>query len=160
MNRSKDLVILFKAYMARKEREHSYTSYRSDSYYNNLFNSGNNVSFKGVIFFYEWSDVSREPIRYFSLSLFEKFLSESGLMLEPWQRDFIKRLDSVYITCRPGGKELIVRNGYDYLKQAVLDYGKDKPTTALALLPNINNSQAAAFNNNMRMSPMYKEQYY
>ena len=158
MNRSKDLAILFKAYMARKERECSYTSYRSDSYYNNLFNDGNNISFKGVIFFYEWSDVSRTPIRYFSLSLFEKFLSESGLMLEPWQRDFIKRLDTAYITCRPGGRELIVRNGYDYLKQAVLDYDKDKKTTALALLPNINN--APVVGNNMRMSPMYKEQYY
>ena len=158
MNRSKDLKKLFKTYMARKEEESrrpvNYHYGRSQQYYNETFQG--TETFHGVIFFYEWSDVTRQPIRYFSLPLFEKFLTESNLELEPWQRDVILNLQQVYITCSPGEKLLLVRSSYDALK-ATVARGNNQPTQLT--LFNQNNTPANLLPT-MRTPPMYKEQYY
>lgn len=158
MNRSKDLRKLFKTYMARKEEESrrpvNYHYARSQEYYNDTFR-GTEI-FHGVIFFYEWSDVTRQPIRYFSLPLFEKFLTESGLELEPWQRDVILNLQQVYITCSPGEKLLLVRSSYDSLK-ATVARGNNQ-ATQLVLFGQ--NNTSANLLPTMRTPPMYKEQYY
>lgn len=149
MNKSKDLNRLFKAYMARKEEESKRPTYRSQEYYSNLFKGGS--LFHGTIFFYEWSDITRNPIKYFSLSLFEKFLADCDLKLEPWQRDMIPSLGDVYITCKANSKELLIRNSYDALKAAVTC----KSVTQLYLPPTKTDDA-----NKLRLSPMYKEQYY
>ena len=158
MNRSKDLRKLFKTYMARKEEESkrpvNYHYGRSQQYYNETFQG--TETFHGVIFFYEWTDVTRQPIRYFSLPLFEKFLTESGLELEPWQKDVILNLQQVYITCSPGEKLLLVRSSYDALK-ATVARGNNQPTQLV--LFGQNNTPANLLPT-MRTSPMYKEQYY
>ena len=157
MNRSKDLRKLFKTYMARKEEEsrkpvNNYHNERQE-YYNNTFQA--NKTFHGVIFFYEWSDVTRQPIRYFSVPLFEKFLTESNLALEPWQKDVLLCLQQAFITCKPGTRELLVRSTYDGLKLATVRSESNMPTQlCLPFTPDENAKDA------MRMSPMYKEQYY
>lgn len=163
MNRSKDLRKLFKTYMARKEEESrrpvNYHYGRSQQYYNETFQG--TETFHGVIFFYEWSDVTRSPIRYFSLPLFEKFLTESGLELEPWQRDVILNLQQVYITCSPGEKLLLVRSSYDALKSTVAR-GNSQPTQ-LSLFAQGNQAPKLLPSSNpmaMRTPPMYREQYY
>jgi hypothetical protein len=127
---------------------------RSQQYYNETFQG--TETFHGVIFFYEWSDVTRQPIRYFSLPLFEKFLTESGLELEPWQKDVILNLQQVYITCSPGEKLLLVRSSYDALK-ATVARGNNQPTQLM--LFGQNNTPANLLPT-MRTPPMYKEQYY
>ena len=122
VNKSKDLRKLFKAYMARKEEESSRPSYynhnpigrRTQEYYNSTFQP--NTTFHGVIFFYEWSDITRDPVRYFSIPLFEKFLAESELELEPYQKDIMMNLQQCFICCKPGCKDLVVRGSYDALK--------------------------------------------
>ncbi len=119
MNRSKDLKKLFKAYMVRKEEENrkpaSYVGLQGC--YNSIFRGGD--VFHGVIFFYEWSDITRVPIRYFSIPLFEKFLSESNIELLPWQKDIIMNLPKSYITCRPGCSELAIRSSYEALSSSI-----------------------------------------
>jgi hypothetical protein len=114
-----------------------------------LFKGGS--LFHGTIFFYEWSDITRIPIKYFSLSLFEKFLADCDLELEPWQRDMIPSLGDVYITCKANSKELLIRSSYDALKAAVAC----KSVTQLYLPPTKPDDA-----NKLRLSPMYKEQYY
>ena len=157
MNRSKDLRKLFKTYMARKEEESrrpvNYHYGRSQQYYNETFQG--TETFHGVIFFYEWSDVTRQPIRYFSIPLFEKFLTESNLALEPWQKDVLLCLQQAFITCKPGTKELLVRSTYDSLKLATVRGESNMPTQlCLPFTPDENVRDV------MRMSPMYREQYY
>ena len=155
MNRSKDLRKLFKAYMVRKEEESNrpvtYHYGRSQQYYNETFRE--KETFHGVIFFYEWSDITRQPVRYFSISLFEKFLAESGLELESWQRDVMLNLQEVYITCKPGEKELIVRGSYEALKISIVRQPSEQLT--IPFTPQIKTGMDA-----LRMSPLYKEMYY
>ena len=155
MNRSKDLKSLFKAYMVRKEEESSKPySYRTREYYNNTFQ---NKQFSGVIFFYEWSDITRSPLRYFSLSLFEKYLTDSNIELEPWQKDVINNLGEVFITCKPGKKELLIRNSYDGLKSSMArEKSNDYSFPPALCLP----QPEAVSEHAMRMSPLYREQYY
>jgi hypothetical protein len=159
MNRSKDLRKLFKTYMARKEEESrrpvSYNYGRSQQYYNDTFRG--TETFHGVIFFYEWSDVTNNPLRYFSLSLFEKFLTESDIELEAWQRDVILNLQQVYIACMPGKKELVVRSSYEALKLAMTRTQSLWPQQ-LSLVAQGNETPKLLPSN--RISPMYQEQYY
>lgn len=155
MNRSKDLTKLFKAYMARKEEEKNrpigYRYSRSQEYYNETFGSN---TFHGVIYFYEWSDITRSPIRYFSISLFEKFLNESNLELEAWQKDIILNLQTeAYITCKPGSKELIVRSSYEALKISI----KNRQEHTQLSLPFIPQEE---MDNHLRMHPMYGDLFY
>lgn len=164
-NKSKDLRKLFKAYMVRKEEESSRPTYynhtalggRNQQYYNDTF-QGNKV-FHGVIFFYEWSDITRDPVRYFSIPLFEKFLNESELELEPFQKDILLNLQQCFISCKPGCKDLVIRATYDGLKSTMARYytntneqEANKPTL---LLPGPN--QMGMQHEGVRISPMYNE---
>ena len=164
VNKSKDLRKLFKAYMARKEEEssrpsnysHTALGGRSQQYYNDTFQS--NTTFHGVIFFYEWSDITRDPVRYFSIPLFEKFLNESELELEPYQREIIMNLNQCYITCKPGCKDLVLRASYDNLKATMGRlYENSKDTTVPPLmLPAPHDVSTGGVNNHM--SPMYNNE--
>lgn len=123
-NLNKELGSLFKRYITRKETEaRQPIVFRTSDYYKNLWGNNDKKPYLGTIFFYEWSDISRLPTRYFSLSLFEKFLSECDLCLEPHQRDIILNLPQSFISCKKGCKELIVRGSYDSLKSAMLREG-------------------------------------
>ena len=140
MNKSRELNKLFKAYMARKEGESKKQRHCN--------------FFPITIFFYEWSDITRRPLRYFSLSLFEKFLSDSGIILEDWQRDMIPCLGDAYVTCKPNSKDLIIRCSYEALKAAL-----NVPSNSQLYIPQPNN-QTYATNQLRLLSPMYSEQYY
>jgi hypothetical protein len=149
-NLNKELGTLFKRYLIRKEEEAKKpTVFHNANYYKGVW--GDKNTFNGTIFFYEWSDITRIPIKYFSLSLFEKFLADCDLELEPWQRDMIPSLGDVYITCKANSKELLIRSSYDALKAAVAC----KSVTQLYLPPTKPDDA-----NKLRLSPMYKEQYY
>jgi hypothetical protein len=142
MNKSKELVKLFKAYMSRKEEERKNASSTTVHSY-----STGRKFFLGTIYFYEWSDITREPIRYFSFPLFERFLNECDIKLQPWQKDIIYNLNSVYITCKGMSKELLIRSTYDALKLAV--HGSSS-NTQLTLPTAMANSPS-----NLRLPPVY-----
>ena len=142
MNKSKELVKLFKAYMSRKEEERKNASSTTVHTY-----STGKRYFLGTIYFYEWSDVSREPIRYYSIALFERFLRECGIELQAWQKDIIYNLDRVYITCKGMSKELLIRSTYDALKSAT--YGASS-NTQLTLPTVMANSPS-----NLHLPPVY-----
>jgi hypothetical protein len=166
VNKSKDLRKLFKAYMVRKEEEsrrptyysHSALGGRNQEYYNNTFQA--NTTFHGVIFFYEWSDITRDPVRYFSIPLFEKFLTESNLELEPYQKDIMLNLQQCFISCKPGCKDLVIRASYDALKGAMgrlyANTNEQEINRQPLMLPAPYNPMSMQ-HEGIRISPMYNE---
>lgn len=113
-NLNKQLKELFHAYLKRINSPTipvRHESYRQPS----LFDQ----EFTGVIYFYEWSDVTRTPRSFYTLKKFEEFLSESEIFMLGYQREIIKNMHNPYITCRKGTKELIIKVSYEALKSAV-----------------------------------------
>ena len=122
MNKKKELRGLFHKWIERTNRVGYSNNFSNGLYSNgggNPYYGGNrycgNDGFNGTIYFYEWSDLFREPKRYYSIDLFEQFLKDSGIYLALYQRDIIKNLKWNYIACKKGGKELIICQSYDKL---------------------------------------------
>ncbi len=109
MNRIKDLRNLFLDGMKRKRREAvSYTSgYTSHYPYNASKFMASSVPLK--IYFYEWSDTTRVPRAFYDMKYFEMFLKNCNIILEPYNRDIINTLGTVYIACYKGSKKLCIR---------------------------------------------------
>ena len=115
-NLSKDLKNIFNKYLERKERE-KYQP-RKESYFQpTLFSGGG--EFKGVIYFYEWSDVTRTPRSFYSLEKFEDFLESCNIYLVGYQREILKNMRNPYVACKRGTKELIIKVTYEALKGAL-----------------------------------------
>lgn len=113
MNKKGELRTLFHNYLDRKERESKTTSYGGGTKFTD--------NFKGVIYFYEWSDIEREPKCFVTMAYFNYFLQQCDITLLLYQRDVIETMNSVYITCKKGTKELIIRGSYNDLCKALKD---------------------------------------
>ena len=88
-----------------------YTYYTSDTYYSPYYGGYCRINF------YEWSDIHSTPKTFDYYSPFYKFLDESGLFITEQQNSIIKPLNKCFITCVPGGKELIVAKTYEELTE-------------------------------------------
>lgn len=113
-NLNKELSKLFHTYLDRINKPSipiRHESYREPS----LFGQ----EFCGVIYFYEWSDISRTPKTFYTLKKFEEFLSESQIFIMGYQREIIKNMRNPYITCRKGTKELIIKPSHELLKSSM-----------------------------------------
>ena len=109
---------LFREYLVRKEKERHDTSY--GCVYNHVYdNVSKNISFEGIIVFYEWSDLRRTPMHFFSLVMFNDFLLKSGIFMAPYQRDMLITLGRSYVTCKKGKSELLIRGSLDGLAEAL-----------------------------------------
>jgi hypothetical protein len=127
---------LFRAYIIRKEKERLSTS----SYYpmgyrcGGINTSSDYGSYKGVVYFYEWSDLNRSPISFYSLNSFDDFLKKSNIFMAPFQKDMIRNLDRAYVTCKKGKTELLIRGTKPGLEEA---FGRDdSPGISINDLPN------------------------
>lgn len=116
MNKKGELRTLFHTYLDRKEKESKATNTTS-----HIGGARLSDNFKGVIYFYEWSDIEREPKCFVTMAYFNYFLQQCGIMLLLYQRDIIETMNSVYVTCKKGTKELIIRGSYDDLRKALKD---------------------------------------
>lgn len=125
MNKKGELRLLFHKYIDRKEKEAKQPYTSSNPFYGGgtMYNGGSGFrnDFSGTIYFYEWSDIFSEPKRYYTLEGFNNFLKGCGIYLAIWQKDVIKNLSHVYISCRKGSKELIIRQSFLKLKEALED---------------------------------------
>ena len=83
------------------------------------------------IYFYEWSDLNKAPRTFYQLDAFDNFLKTSGIYMEFYQREIIKNLGTVYITCYTGTKNLNIRSTYKNLLDALREHD------AKRLVPNI-----------------------
>jgi hypothetical protein len=69
------------------------------------------------IHFYEWSDINSCPLKFNKYGWFYKFLDESGLFIEQDVNNNMKSFAHVFVTCKPGCKNLIVCNSYEELRR-------------------------------------------
>ena len=68
------------------------------------------------VYFYEWSDIHREPLRFlYSLEMY-KFFDRCKLNLTDADNNKIKANRGCYITCAPGTCDLIIGKDYDDLQ--------------------------------------------
>lgn len=115
-NLSKELKSIFNKYLERKEGERLHP--KKESYFQpSLFGGGG--EFTGVIYFYEWSDVTRPPKTFYSLEKFEDFLETSNIYLLGWQREILKNMRNPYVSCEKGSKKLLIKVTYEALKGAL-----------------------------------------
>lgn len=72
--------------------------------------------YKRTIFFYEWSDLNRKPLKFVNSYFFENFLKECGLELNQTNKILVTSLWTSYATCKLGCKDIIVRASYKDLE--------------------------------------------
>ena len=116
-NLSKDLKSLFNKYLDRIAYERTHLVHRPHVTQPTLF--GGNREFTGVIYFYEWSDVSRTPRTFYTLEKFEDFLETSNICIMGYQREILKNMHNPYVSCKKGTKELVIKVNYEALKAAL-----------------------------------------
>jgi hypothetical protein len=142
MNRSKDLRDLFRQSLIN-ERKRPTTTYRSPYYsgsYPSQYCEGEIQFSKEVrIYFYEWSDVNRQPRCFNQLEAFENFLKSSGIYMQLYQREIIQNLGTVYVTCYTGTKNLNLRGSYNNLLNSMKEHDSSK------LLSNMTNKTPKVF---------------
>ena len=136
MNRSKDLRELFRRSLIN-ERERSSTTYRSPYYGGSYPSSIHRIpsqyregeiqfSKEVRIYFYEWSDVKRQPRCFYQLEAFENFLKSSGIYMQLYQREIIQNIGTVYATCYTGTKNLNLRGSYKNLLDSIKEHEASK----------------------------------
>ena len=139
-NISKDLRRIFFEYISNIGKKNEVTVHHPNPYYGSSGNinippnrgySSFDGDFRGVIYFYEWSDINRTPRTFYTLKAFEKFLNDSQIYLVGWQREVITNLPNRYITCKKGSKELIIKCGYESLRREVEEIMKKEGETSV-----------------------------
>ena len=137
MNRSKDLRDLFRQSLIneRNRPKIDYNDYYRKRYGGVLDNihkipmqyANNSVR----IYFYEWSNLNQAPRIFYQLDAFDNFLKTSDIYMELYQKEIIKNLGTVFITCYTGTKNLNIRSTYKNLLDALREHD------AKRLVPNI-----------------------
>ena len=133
-NISNRLKTLFNNYLTRlsEEKNNSYVhrnpyyGARPPMYQQQRLQFGSDDDFKGVIYFYEWSNINNVPKKFFTLAAFESFLNTSHIFMAGYQKEIIKNLETPYIVCKHDSKDLIIKNNYDALKSALGDVEENK----------------------------------
>lgn len=126
-NRSIGLGTLLKDSLKRMEdeRRSRQTTYYPPSTYTPPYNRNDENpmmynSYKGTIYFYEWSDLDRIPMKFNSIADFEGYLRFAQIPpLEKWQKDMIFHMCDTYAACGRGCKTLLIRSTKTFLKDAL-----------------------------------------
>ena len=85
--------------------------------YPNISNS--NSSLNGIIRFFEWSDLYRTPTLFYTFESFLRFLKNSSITINEFERNLILSTYNPYITCERNKAKLIIRNNSADLKLAL-----------------------------------------
>ena len=126
---------LFRLYLIRKEEEeHSYTppsycGFRCGG----IGTKSDYGTYNGTIYFYEWSDMNRAPIMFYSVTAFDDYMKRCNIFMPPFQRDMIRNLDHAYVTCKKGKSELLIRGTRPGLLEALAR--EDSPGVSVNDLP-------------------------
>jgi hypothetical protein len=109
--------------------KHTYMSY----YNRETFDYGNGPFCD--IHFYEWSNIDSWPLKFDKYGWFYKFLDESDLWIDVDTNLKMRSYSHVFITCKPGSKDLIVCNSYEELKREF--HLAENTAKVLAVVPEI-----------------------
>ncbi len=121
-NKSKDLRVYVKNIFKRKETEkHSYSYNYSTPSYSSKSAAYNAALANGTfrVYFYEWSDINREPLVFSTFVEFSNFLKKCDIPILYWEENLILSLTQSYITCKKNTKQLVIRNRYNQLESAM-----------------------------------------
>ena len=69
--------------------------------------------------FYEWSDISRQPITFLNDDDFISFCRDSNINLSKRNMNFLNENNCIYSTCKKGKNELIMSSNYKNLRKLV-----------------------------------------
>ena len=81
--------------------------------------STSNSSLNGIIRFFEWSDLYRTPTLFYTFESFLRFLKNSSITINEFERNLILSTYNPYITCERNKAKLIIRNNPADLKLAL-----------------------------------------
>ena len=120
MNKKKELRGLLKASMENKEeRYRSYSPYYGGGYRANVFQETWND--KCHIRFYEWSDITRQPLQFETITDFKGFLKHSNIAISDFQEQYLSALPDAFASCEKGTGRLLIKNRYDSLFYVMTD---------------------------------------
>ena len=126
---------LFRLYLIRKEEEkHSYTPTNYCGFRcGGIGTKSDYGTYNGIIYFYEWSDMNRAPIMFYSVTAFDDYMKRCNIFMPPFQRDMIRNLNYAYVTCKKGKSELLIRGTRPGLLEALTR--EDAPGVSVNDLP-------------------------
>ena len=81
--------------------------------------STTNSYLKGIIHFFEWSDLYRTPTLFYTFESFLRFLKNSSITINEFERNLILSTYNPYITCERNKAKLIIRDNSADLKLAL-----------------------------------------
>lgn len=117
----------FKSYIKEKKSRAFTTSYgyRSSDYTS--------------IYFYPWSKVVGNAATYFStIDKFVSQMEEWGIEVSKVQKELLKKNNISYCVCKPNCKELLIRDKYIELRNALEEYETPSPS----YVPKVYNSMS------------------
>ena len=107
----------FKRYIKDKNSKKN-----SSSSYGTYYRSGEFTS----IYFYPWSKVIGNSATYFStIDKFVNQMKEWGIEVSDIQKELMKKNNISYCVCKPNSTELLIRDRYLELKDALDEYLRD-----------------------------------
>lgn len=78
-----------------------------------------NSSLKGIIRFFEWSNLCSTPRLFYTFESFLRFLKNSSITINEFEKNLILSTYNPYITCERNKAKLIIRNNSADLKLAL-----------------------------------------
>ena len=149
-NINKDILwSLFRSYLIRKEKESNVPCTSYGGRCGGISTAQDYTGYKGMIYFYEWSDINRSPITFYSITAFVEFLDRCGIFIPPFQKDMLRNLDRAYVICKKGKKDLLIRGTRPGLLEAL---GRDDaPGVSIHDLPTRPNPMAQPVSPQLRL---------
>lgn len=108
--------------------------------------STTNSSLKGIIRFFEWSDLYRTPTLFYTFESFLRFLKNSSITINEFERNLILSTYNPYITCERNKAKLIIRNNSADLKLALDRASSNSSSVATA---NVSHNMIHGINGNI-----------
>ena len=112
---------------------------------------------KGVLRFYEWSDLYRAPVLFYTLEDFIVFLRRSNIAISDIERNLILSTHNPFVTCEEGKAKLIIRASsadlklaLDIAKKCSLDNNDKNKDNGGFVLPGIKNLGTEPNGNNAK----------
>lgn len=69
------------------------------------------------LYFYEWSDICREPLVFNYYPYLYRFLDECGILLSADDNTKLRSCNTMFVVCKPNSKDLIVARSYNELSE-------------------------------------------
>ena len=105
-----------------------------------------NSSLNGIIRFFEWSDLYRTPTLFYTFESFLRFLKNSSITINEFERNLILSTYNPYITCERNKAKLIIRNNSADLRLALDRASSNSSSVATA---NVSHNMIHGVNGNI-----------